>query len=110
MTSAGTPAPPETRKLRGEMPIEPNIYELHADIRNIGQTLDEMKRDAHRRGEMQTEILQKIAEQTTVSSCLTRRISELENDARQTKAFVWKCSGALAVLTPLAGYLLGKIF
>lgn len=92
------------------MPPEPNIYELHADIRNVCRTLDEMKHEAQIRGKTQTEILQKLAEHKTLTDYLIQRVSQVEADSRKMTAFVHKCLGVLAVLTPLAGYLLGKIF
>lgn len=99
------------------MPQEPNIYEIRADVKNMSRTLDEMKHEAEERGKIQIQILQKIAEQKTLYDSIIekfdsfeKRLADAESDVEAAKSFIWKCAGALAVLTPVAGYALNKIF
>lgn len=92
------------------MPQEPNIYELNANVKNLVKKIDELSDAAEKRGAIQTDILTKIAEQKKVSDYIFFRLSALEETSKKTSAFMLKCTGALAVLTPLAGYILSKLF
>lgn len=99
------------------MPPEPNIYEIRSDVKNMCRTLDEMKHEAEERGKIQMQILQSLAEQKTLHDSLIskndafeKRLAAAEEDIDSVKAFVWKCTGALALLATASGCILSKIF
>lgn len=91
------------------MSDEPDLHEIHADVKNLCRAVAELREENRVWREKLMDVLQHISENKKELESVTRRLAALENDVRGLLSFRWWLAGICAAVAVAASKIFDSV-